>query len=157
MPWQEVSVMEQRREFVRLAMQEGINRRELCRRFGISPDVGYKWLRRWVAGDRELADRSRRPLVSPARSEPAIEAAVLAVRIRPGARARSLAVWSGMDLPRLRSRRRMRFYAAMAASNRRPGRPASRIGGSGGRRPTCCGRWTSRAAWLSPAAGPAIR
>ena len=80
MPWQEVSVMEQRREFVRLAMQEGINRRELCRRFGISPDVGYKWLRRWVAGDRELADRSRRPLVSPARSEPAIEAAVLAVR-----------------------------------------------------------------------------
>ena len=38
MPWQEVSVMEQRREFVRLAMQEGVNRRELFRRFGISRD-----------------------------------------------------------------------------------------------------------------------
>lgn len=80
MPWREVSVMEQRREFVRLAMQEGVNRRELCRRFGISPDVGYKWLRRWAAGDRELTDRSRRPHASPARSRSELEAAVLAVR-----------------------------------------------------------------------------
>lgn len=80
MPWQEVSVMQQRREFVRLAMQEGANRRELCRRFGISPEVGYKWLRRWAAGDRELADRSRRPYASPQRSSATSEAAVLAVR-----------------------------------------------------------------------------
>src|SRR5260221_55599 len=58
MPWREVSVMEQRREFVRLAMQEGANRRELCRRFGIHPDTGYKWLSRWQA-DQDLADRSR--------------------------------------------------------------------------------------------------
>lgn len=79
MPWHEVSVMEQRREFVALAMQEGCNRRELCRRFGISPDVGYKWLRRWAANG-ELADRSRRPHESPSRSDGAIESAVLAVR-----------------------------------------------------------------------------
>ena len=80
MPWSEVSVMDQRREFVRLALQDGANRRELCRRFGISPDVGYKWLARWQAGDRELADRSRRPHVMPRRSEVAVEAEVLAVR-----------------------------------------------------------------------------
>jgi transposase InsO family protein len=80
MPWNKVSVMDQRREFVRLSLQEGANRRELCRRFGISPDVGYKWLERWEAGDRELADRSRRPHVMPRRSETAIEAQVLAVR-----------------------------------------------------------------------------
>ena len=79
MPWREVSVMDERREFVFLAMQEGCNRRELCRRFGVSPDVGYKWLRRW-AFNGELADRSRRPRESPSRSEDAIEAAVLAVR-----------------------------------------------------------------------------
>jgi len=29
MPWREVSIMDQRREFVRLAMQEAVNRREL--------------------------------------------------------------------------------------------------------------------------------
>jgi len=82
MPWQEVSVMEQRREFVRLALMEGANRRELCRRFGISAQVGYKWLARWQAGERELADRSRRPHASPKRSAPEVERQVLAVRDR---------------------------------------------------------------------------
>ena len=71
MPWNEVSVMDQRHEFVRLALQEGANRRELCRRFNISPDVGYKWLARWKAGDRELVDRSRRPHAMPKRSDTA--------------------------------------------------------------------------------------
>jgi transposase InsO family protein len=80
MPWNEVSVMDQRLEFVRLALQEGANRRELCRRFKISADVGYKWLARWEAGDRELCDRSRRPHATPRRSEAALEARVLAVR-----------------------------------------------------------------------------
>jgi putative transposase len=80
MPWREMSVMDQRREFVGLAKQAGVNRRELCRRFGISADTGYKWLRRATAGDADLADRSRRPHGSPRRSADAIEAAVLAVR-----------------------------------------------------------------------------
>jgi len=80
MPWNEVSIMEQRREFVRLAMQEGTNRRELCRRFGIHPDTGYKWLGRWTGGERELSDRSRRPHASPGRTQAVTEERVLAVR-----------------------------------------------------------------------------
>jgi transposase InsO family protein len=80
MPWREVSMSEARREFVRLAQQEGANRRELCRRFGIHPDTGYKWLSRWQAGERDLADRSRRPHGSPWRSSPELEARVVAVR-----------------------------------------------------------------------------
>src|SRR5919198_1855249 len=80
MPWREASAMDQRREFVRLALQDGVNRRELCRRFQISPDVGYKWLGRWKSGDEALADRSRRPLSSPLRSDARVEALVLAVR-----------------------------------------------------------------------------
>ena len=92
MPWNEVSVVDQRREFVRLALEEGVNRRELCRRFGISPEVGYKWLARWQAGDRELADRSRRPHVTPGRSEAATEARVLAIRDKhPALGARKIA------------------------------------------------------------------
>jgi transposase InsO family protein len=79
MPWREVSVMDQRREFVRLAMQEGANRRELCRRFGIHPDTGYKWLSRWQA-EQEVADRSRRPHSSPQRTGREIEQRILAVR-----------------------------------------------------------------------------
>lgn len=80
MPWKEVSAMDQRREFVRLALLEGSNRQELCRRFGISRQTGYECLRRYAGGDTELADRSRRPLTSPLQSPPEVEAAVLAVR-----------------------------------------------------------------------------
>ena len=80
MPWREVSIMDERGEFVRLAMQPGANRRELCRRFGVHPDTGYKWLGRWSAGETDLADRSRRPHTSPERTDAALEARVLAVR-----------------------------------------------------------------------------
>ena len=80
MPWREVSVMDERREFVRLALQEGANRRELCRRFGISPDIGYKWLSRWQLGDTDLASRSRRPHASPQHTGADLEAVILTVR-----------------------------------------------------------------------------
>ena len=47
MPFREVSAMDERREFVRLALDEASNVRQLCRRFGISPMTGYKWLERY--------------------------------------------------------------------------------------------------------------
>ena len=80
MPWRRMSVMDQRREFVLLAMQDGVNRRELCRRFGISADTGYRWMARYQTGDRELADRSRKPGNSPFRCPAEMEVRVLAVR-----------------------------------------------------------------------------
>jgi transposase InsO family protein len=79
MPWPEVSIVQQRREFIELANQEGANRRELCRRFGVHPDTGYKWLKRWTAGE-ELVDRYRRPHTTPGQTDGAIEQLVLAVR-----------------------------------------------------------------------------
>jgi len=79
MPWREVSKMGEREEFVRLAGLDGANRRELCRRFGIHPDTGYKWLNRWQSGE-ELIDRSRRPHASPARTSVETEARILAIR-----------------------------------------------------------------------------
>lgn len=81
MPWRDVSVMRQREEFVALAQQPGVNRRELCRRFGISAQTGYRWLHRAAtAGAGWSADRSHRPQSSPGRSDPALEAAVLSLR-----------------------------------------------------------------------------
>lgn len=80
MVWREVCAMDERREFVRLALQEGANVRALCRRFGVSPATGYKWLERWRAGERDLTDRSRRPRGSPSRTAPAVEQAVLSLR-----------------------------------------------------------------------------
>jgi len=81
MPFRETSVVEEREEFCRLAQMPGAKVRELCRRFGVSPDRGYVWLGRYVRAGREgLEDRSRRPLTSPARSASETEAQVLAVR-----------------------------------------------------------------------------
>ena len=103
MPWREVSKMEQRLEFVRLAMLEGANRRELCRRFGIHPDTGYKWLARWCGDPAALADRSRRPHGSPKQTVAGIEAEVLAVRdAHPAWGARKIARCvqnAGLDCP----------------------------------------------------------
>jgi transposase InsO family protein len=81
MPWQARALMDVKREFVELASQEGANRRELCRRFGISPSTGYALLARWAGeGHAGLQARSRRPLRSPGRSETAMEQRVVALR-----------------------------------------------------------------------------
>jgi len=94
MPWNVQDTMSLREEFVRLALQEGANRRELCLRYGISPQTGYKWLARYAAeGKAGLADRSRRPLNSPAMSSPEVEEAVLALR-------RKHPAWGGRKISR---------------------------------------------------------
>lgn len=81
MPWQEQSIMSLRAEFVRLIEQGNISIAEACRRFGISRPTGYLWWERYqAAGDAGLAEQSRRPHRSPARTAPEMECRVLAVR-----------------------------------------------------------------------------
>ncbi len=81
MPWNEVSTMFLRREFVTLATAEGANIRELCRRFRVSPKTAYKWIERYRAdGPEGLKDRPRRPARSPQRTATAREAQVLHLR-----------------------------------------------------------------------------
>lgn len=95
MPWTEVSVMDQRREFVRLVEQGGTGHVELCRRFGISPKTGYKWRGRAKSGASDWAeDRSRRPLTMPGQTEGPIEARVVSVRdAHPAWGARKIEAW----------------------------------------------------------------
>jgi transposase InsO family protein len=81
MPWKSVSIMESRREFVRLALLGDVSVAELCRRFGISRQTGFAYLRRHRdGGDAALADRSRRPHSSPQRSDARTEAQIVALR-----------------------------------------------------------------------------
>lgn len=94
MPWKERDTMSLRREFVLLASQEESNVRALCRRFGISPTTGYKWLRRYrKQGLKGLEDRSRRPRLSPDRMPSAVEAAVVGLRDLRG--------WGGRKIRRV--------------------------------------------------------
>ena len=81
MPFKEQSIMEGRQEFCRQALEPGANISGLCRQYGISRPMAYKWLGRYSeAGMAGLHDRSRRPLRSPDRTEEELEAAVLSVR-----------------------------------------------------------------------------
>lgn len=86
--------MEQRREFVRLFDQPGVNRRELCRRFGISPQTGYTLARRYrEAGDGGLVDRSHRPHQPAGRTAAEMETLVVSVRDQHP-------VWGGRKIAR---------------------------------------------------------
>lgn len=81
MPWKERSVMAQRLEFVEGATGGDVTMRELCRRFGITPDTGRSLRRRYeLEGLAGLRDHSRCPHSSPQRSSPELAAGVLAVR-----------------------------------------------------------------------------
>lgn len=94
MPWNEVSAIDLRREFVTLAKREDVNIRWLCQRYGISPKTGYKWLDRYAQGGIDaLADRSRRPQSSPHKTDVALEQDVLDLRSKHPA-------WGGRKLAR---------------------------------------------------------
>ena len=81
MPWQEMSPVDLRIEFVH-AFQTGLwSMTELCDQYQISRKTGYKWVDRYEADGRAgLRDRSRRPHHSPRASDPAIVDALCAAR-----------------------------------------------------------------------------
>lgn len=99
MPWKVMNAMSERHEFVLLASQVDSNIRLLCRRFGISPATGYKWLGRYRREGLEgIVERSRRPGTSPGRTTAAMEGAALAVRdLHPS--------WGGRKIKAVLSRR----------------------------------------------------
>ncbi|MDO8719465.1 MAG: helix-turn-helix domain-containing protein, partial [Polaromonas sp.] len=105
MPWTPRALMDIKREFVELASQEGANRRELCRRFGISPKAGCALLARFAQeGAGAFVPRSRKPKTSPARTPPDMEEAVIELRGQHpcwGGRkiARRLTELGAMDVP----------------------------------------------------------
>src|SRR5687768_651447 len=82
MPWQEMSPMEQRMQFI-VDHQRGLYpMAELCARHRISRKTGYKWLARYAAeGARGLVDRSHAPHACPHRIADELAALLLAVRL----------------------------------------------------------------------------
>ncbi len=82
MPWKESTCMSQRSEFLAFASVAGANLSELCRRFAVSRQTGYKWRKRRELGDLDVHDRSSRPHNSPWRTPAHLEAQVVAIRDR---------------------------------------------------------------------------
>ena len=120
-----MSKLDLRREFVMLALGEGANVRQLCRRFSIAPKTGYKWLARFcAAGEKGLSEESRRPLLSPRRSSREVEDAALAVR-------QAHPAWGGRKIRRVLQREGMEAPAAstITAILARNGQPLGAFGG----------------------------
>ena len=70
-----------RMQLVKELMQPGVNRREVCRRFEISPKAAYAYLQRYAeGGEAALEPRSRRPHNSPAKLDDATEQRILELR-----------------------------------------------------------------------------
>jgi transposase InsO family protein len=83
MAWRTMDVKEQRVRFVVAAHRREKSMAELCREFDISRPAGYEWLRRYEQGGVvAIAERSRRPHVSPGRKDEATEQQVIALRLR---------------------------------------------------------------------------
>lgn len=125
MPFTGVSVMDLKREFIRLAQIDGVNKCELFRRFEISASLGYRLLARYRAeGEAGLEERSRRPLTSPRRTPEPIEAEVLAVRGENPC-------WGGRKLAKVLKRRGLAAPAPSTVTEilRRNGVPLGAFGG----------------------------
>lgn len=69
MPWKELLVMDQRKEFVLKAFDPDVNFSRLCSEFCISTKTGYKWKQRFKEdGLKGLKDLTKRPHSSPKRA-----------------------------------------------------------------------------------------
>lgn len=80
MPWDEHQAMDLRKDFVLAASSPGANIAELCRKYGISRNNGYKWLQRFTAfGVEGLKNQSRRPKT---KSETAGETVLRIIELR---------------------------------------------------------------------------
>ena len=94
MSWRKVTIMSQRIEFVKMALQEGTNISELCRRFGISRKTGYKFLNRYkMFGVEGLFDLPKCPVHSPNQTSQEVEQLILDLRDKHSA-------WGGRKLKR---------------------------------------------------------
>jgi transposase InsO family protein len=93
MAWRDVSVRDQRVEFVIRAIR-GECLSVLCREYGISRPTGYRWLERFREGGvAGVEERSRRPHRSPRRTAGEVEGRIVGLRVeRPDWGARKLAV-----------------------------------------------------------------
>jgi putative transposase len=106
MPWKETFPVLERHHFAQDALSGQWSMTELCARYGISRNTGYKWLLRYqLDGPLGLEDHSRAPRSCPHQTAPDIVALILEEHTRHGWGARKI-------LKRLRTRDPVRVWPA---------------------------------------------
>jgi transposase InsO family protein len=122
MPWKTMDVREQRVSFVVTASRGEKSLQALCQEFGISRPTGYLWWTRYrQEGLAGIAERSRRPRLSPEQTPPALEEQVVKLRQRyPDWGARKLQVLlrhEGVELARSTIHRVLRRHGLIDEGN----------------------------------------
>lgn len=83
MPWNEVTCMDQKMEFVADVLRDTLSMSEVCRRYGISRQTGYTLFERYQEeGAAGLEERSRRPKNCPHQTPDEIEQMIVEARLR---------------------------------------------------------------------------
>jgi putative transposase len=78
MPWKETDPMNERVQFIAAYLSQVYSMTELCERFGIRRNTGYRWVRRYtLQGVMGLQEKSRAPHRCPHRLSEAVETALL--------------------------------------------------------------------------------
>jgi transposase InsO family protein len=134
LPWNRVSPMKLREEFVLLALEPGACMAKLCREYGISRRSGYKWVSRYQEeGIAGLTDRSRRPLESPLQVSGEIVLQVLELRQKKGWGPKKLRellrrrARKGQPVPSIRTIARIVARAGLVKKRRRLTPPVGRV------------------------------
>ena len=90
MPWERKTVEDSRIAFVREYLEGIESMSALCRKYEISRPTGYKWVERYTETS-DVRDLSRAPKTHPLKTDPEIEAQILALRKEhPGTGAKKL-------------------------------------------------------------------
>ena len=141
MPWKEIDAVDQRMRFVADYLREEWSFSELCRRYGVSRPVGYKWVARYVnEGLKGLHHRTRAPHRHPnATPTEVVELVLEARRAHPKWGPRKLlrvleTRYPGLELPVASTVGNiLRRHGLSAPRRRRPrsGAPPSHLGSQG--------------------------
>lgn len=83
MPWKERKALDEKKSFIEEWEQQEENLAELCRRYEISRQTGYKWLERYQReGEAGLQEHSRTALHHPLAMVPEVREALVSLRSR---------------------------------------------------------------------------
>ena len=83
MPWNQVTPMDQRTQFIADVLRHTLSISELCSRYNISRKTGYKWIQRYQSdGAAGLCERSRQAHGCPHRTAEDVVAAIIKARQR---------------------------------------------------------------------------
>ena len=83
MPWKERKALDEKKNFIEEWEREDLSLAELCRRYEISRQTGYKWLERYQQnGEDGLEERNRAPVSHPQSMPPRVREALLELRGR---------------------------------------------------------------------------